>query len=566
MDVLRRFLTIQFPYPDLFSQRRADSLAKLCVAGLLLGVAFLGFVLILSAQGGTPDSAIVASIPVAIAGSFLAVSLANRGWLQVGAWVYVGLVLVAAFWQVSANGLFHEAVLVLAVPLIVAGLLFNRRNIAVLTIIEVIMVVALAANLFRGADLAVQDSVVRRVPPILILIVFSGGVQWLLVNQFYSSLGQVEAVRQQLKGVNMLTQAVNRMNQEERIIQTFCQTIQHDFGLYQVLVYLRDVESPGTFQPRGASGMAAQRVVLEARPVSLAADLPLTQAVKERSPIVVRVTDLANMRGGFLPGTNSQLIQPVIAGDEIIGVLDLQSTDPAAFDPQFVETMGGLARQLGMAIRNAVLRVDLERAQTELEQFNTHMERNAAEIQRLRRQAAGIVWERFFRERRKDTLGYDQTPASEAPVPGEDISPTMAEVLQSGKVTVKVVPEGHVLSLPVILRGQVLGAMEFTIKRQGELPERMIELATTVAERLSLALDNARLVEQTQALASREQQIGRVSSRLQTASSMEALLNVAAEEFNQAVGSTLTHIRLQLAEDQPETKPVPQMERGGGAA
>jgi GAF domain-containing protein len=564
MDVLRRYLTIQFPYPDLLSQRRADSLARLGLIGLLLGASLIGLVLVLILQGADTDPTTLAMIPFAILGSFLAIFLANRGWLAAGSWVYVGLTLAAAFGLASVNGLFSESAMVLAAPLFVAGLLFDRRSIVALTVLEIVGVLVLAGSL-AGSETAASDLLLRRVPPIAILVAFFGAAQWLLVNQFYASLSQVEAARQQLKAVTALARTLNRPGQEDRIIQAFCQSIQHDFDLYQVLLYLRDPDSPGTFHPRGASGMAAQRLVLEGHSVSLAADLPLTQAVKERSPIVARSTDLANMRAGFLPGTNIQLIQPVIYGDQIVGMLDLQSTDPLAFDEQMIETLGGLARQLGMALHNAVLSVDMQRAQTELEQFNVHMERSAAEIQRLRRQAAGIVWERFFRERHKDILGFDQTPGAETPIPGEDITPTMAEVLQTGQVAVTPTPEGHVLGLPVILRGQVLGAMEFTLKRQGDVPERLVDLATTVAERLSLALDNARLVEQTQALASREQQIGRVSSRLQTARSMEALLNVAAEEFNQAVGSTLTHIRLQLSEEQTETKPTPRLERGGGA-
>jgi hypothetical protein len=354
MDVLRRYLTIQFPYPDLLSQRRADSLARLGLIGLLLGASLIGLVLVLILQGADTDPTTLAMIPFAILGSFLAIFLANRGWLAAGSWVYVGLTLAAAFGLASVNGLFSESAMVLAAPLFVAGLLFDRRSIVALTVLEIVGVLVLAGSL-AGSETAASDLLLRRVPPIAILVAFFGAAQWLLVNQFYASLSQVEAARQQLKAVTALARTLNRPGQEDRIIQAFCQSIQHDFDLYQVLLYLRDPDSPGTFHPRGASGMAAQRLVLEGHSVSLAADLPLTQAVKERSPIVARSTDLANMRAGFLPGTNIQLIQPVIYGDQIVGMLDLQSTDPLAFDEQMIETLGGLARQLGMALHNAVL-------------------------------------------------------------------------------------------------------------------------------------------------------------------------------------------------------------------
>lgn len=67
----------------------------------------------------------------------------------------------------------------------------------------------------------------------------------------------------------------------------------------------------------------------------------------------------------------------------------------------------------------------------------------------------------------------------------------------------------------------------------------------TVANRLGLALENNRLLEQTQAQAQRERKASEVANILLTATSIETLIELAAENFNEALSAINTRIYLE---------------------
>jgi GAF domain-containing protein len=78
-------------------------------------------------------------------------------------------------------------------------------------------------------------------------------------------------------------------------------------------------------------------------------------------------------------------------------------------------------------------------------------------------------------------------------------------------------------------------------------------LARVIAQRLALALDNIRLYEQAQSIADRERIANQVAARLQAKTDIDALVDAAAQSFQQALGATRTTIRLNLPE-QPSGK------------
>jgi len=89
--------------------------------------------------------------------------------------------------------------------------------------------------------------------------------------------------------------------------------------------------------------------------------------------------------------------------------------------------------------------------------------------------------------------------------------------------------------------------------------QRQIELAGTVALRLGGALENKRLLEQTQAQALRERQAGEVANMLIGATDVRSLLELAADSFNDTLGAVQTQIYLEsqlLPDISPATSPV----------
>ena len=65
-----------------------------------------------------------------------------------------------------------------------------------------------------------------------------------------------------------------------------------------------------------------------------------------------------------------------------------------------------------------------------------------------------------------------------------------------------------------------------------------------VTSRLAVALESNRLFEQTQAQAQRERKASEIGSLLLSVTDIDAVLNLAAENFNEALGAVHTRVVL----------------------
>jgi GAF domain-containing protein len=83
------------------------------------------------------------------------------------------------------------------------------------------------------------------------------------------------------------------------------------------------------------------------------------------------------------------------------------------------------------------------------------------------------------------------------------------------------------------------------------LNQEDLDLIETVAEQVALALEGARLFDQTQRDAEREHTINRVTSRIRNARSVDEVLAVAAQELRLATRAARSVVEIMPATDQP---------------
>ena len=72
------------------------------------------------------------------------------------------------------------------------------------------------------------------------------------------------------------------------------------------------------------------------------------------------------------------------------------------------------------------------------------------------------------------------------------------------------------------------------------------------ADRLALALENARLVQDAQRLAMRERQINVISAQVQQSTNLETLLQNTVRELGNALGMPKTFIQIGLVNSGPK--------------
>ncbi len=241
----------------------------------------------------------------------------------------------------------------------------------------------------------------------------------------------------------------------------------------------------------------------------------------------------------LLSQTKTEVAFPMRIGNQVIGALDMQSYDDLAFTTNDVATFQALADSIALVMDN-VRQFDNARQRVEENQQLAEQARNAlAEVQRLNKRLIGRAWSDYLRDQ-PESLGLTYDLESGAVSQEAEWTSTLEQAI---KGTV-IVQEDNIVSIPLVVRGQVIGAMEFELSEDGEMSADDIEMLKEVSERFGLAAENTRLLEQSQRSAQREALINVVSSRLQTTNNVEATLAEAARSLSELLQAERVVVRL----------------------
>jgi GAF domain-containing protein len=107
------------------------------------------------------------------------------------------------------------------------------------------------------------------------------------------------------------------------------------------------------------------------------------------------------------------------------------------------------------------------------------------------------------------------------------------------------------MAVPLIIGDQVLGVLDVQSSRINAFTEEDANIQTTLASQVSTALQNARSFEQAQQQAERESMLNTIGQKIQSATSVEAVLQIAARELGRALGAPLTIAQLGMAASGP---------------
>jgi GAF domain-containing protein len=231
-----------------------------------------------------------------------------------------------------------------------------------------------------------------------------------------------------------------------------------------------------------------------------------------------------------LPNTHSEVALPLRAGGKTIGALDVQSIASGAFTSEDIDILSLLADQISISIQNVQLFEETRLA--------------LAESQTTYRQSARTSWNEIARQ---GVYGFRYLNGTIEPVQGQSVN-LSPDTTKTGK---KIVPNPdvsnpEVLSLPIGVRGEVLGSLNIrqpgrnTAWKEGE-----IRLYQSIVDRLSFALENARLMEETTKRAERDRTITDIADKLGATTRTEAILRTAAEELSRVIQGTEVLVQLQ---------------------
>lgn len=325
---------------------------------------------------------------------------------------------------------------------------------------------------------------------------------------------QFEAVAQVLK-------AISSVQDLEPLLPRLTQVISEQFNTYHSGIFLLDNEREFAVlraaNSEGGQKMLARKHKLQVGQTGIVGFVTATGQPR----IALDVgADAVFFDNPDLPDTRSEIALPLRYAGEIIGALDVQSTEPNAFRQDDVDVLITLADQVAVAINNALA---IEEAR-----------KSFAEAQSAIGETTLEAWEVM----RPRTLGpgFTLTESSIKPLQQPLDSEYAQSAINKGEAVLS--KNKNEFSVPIRLRGEVVGVMHLSTRDSAKLTDDNVDIARAVAERLSLAIETSTLLQATQHRADLERVTTDITSRISASTRFDAILQTAAQELSRALGSS----------------------------
>lgn len=279
----------------------------------------------------------------------------------------------------------------------------------------------------------------------------------------------------------------------------------------------------------------------------------------------------------LLAETRSELALPLIARGELLGVLDVQSREPEAFQEEDISILQILANQVAVNIDNARL---FEQTETRLNETQTLFELNALltttlDVGEIYRRAARAFtrefavprcalssWEReantvttraeFVHDianEMVDTFDMDYQVYDLANHPGTLHTLQTHEPLiryaddpdleESERKILQDLDQSSCLELPLVRGDEAIGIVElFRTAQQPPFNLREIQLAQAMANQTAIALENATLASEARARVAQLSTLNRLSIKLSLAPTLKEVFTGARREIMSMIEAT----------------------------
>jgi GAF domain-containing protein/HAMP domain-containing protein len=320
-----------------------------------------------------------------------------------------------------------------------------------------------------------------------------------------------------------------RLRDLDELLRQVTRLISQRFGFYHVGIFLLDERSEYAVL-RAANSEGGQRMLgrghkLKVGQVGIVGFVAATGQPRMASDVD---EDTEFFNNPDLPLTHSEMALPMIAGKKTLGVLDVQSTQQAAFSEEDITTLKVLADQLVIAIENARLFTENQNALDAARRAYGQMGREG--------------WQRLLREARTD-LGFISLGEEEVRPASGDVSPELIQTLRAGEPVLG--SSAATLYLPVQVRGQGIGAIRLDKKAaRGSWSDEDVALARALAEQLGTALESARLYNDISQRAEREFAISEIVSKIGSSIQLDTILRTTVQELGQVLGDTEVILQL----------------------
>jgi GAF domain-containing protein len=359
-----------------------------------------------------------------------------------------------------------------------------------------------------------------------------------LVQKRVEFQNNLDKRRLRLVTTRQISREISHQSNVEKLLHDSVELIRTQLSYQYVSLFLSDDRDENAFL-KAASGEGSQALLDRNFRIRIH-EMGIISNVITRGEAHI-ANDLSEESGPnryfIRPNSQSELTLPLRFGQKVIGALDVQSTTKNAFDDEDIDLLQSVADQLATVIDKTSQIQALQNKVTSLEETYRSYTRG--------------TWQSHL-ESTKSNLSYAYINGAletdfDQPQTAEDALTIGEAVIAPANSDINPDAEDAILSVPILLRDQILGVVN--IKYHGpSIPDDLSALVNNASDRLALALENARLLEQIQERAEREHLVGEISTKLRSANDIDSILRTTVSELGKTLGIDEVRIQLKSAE------------------
>ncbi len=368
-----------------------------------------------------------------------------------------------------------------------------------------------------------------------------------LEQRIGTNMAELEKANRQVQERTTRFQIVSEISQEissnvdqspRELLNLIARSISEKLGFYHVGIFLLDKNREFAVL-RAANSQAGQRMMERRHQLKVGGTGIVGYVSQAGRPRIAldTGTDAVFFNNPDLPKTRSEIAIPLKYGARVIGVLDVQSTLPSAFKDEDANLLSTLANQIAIVIYNIL-------TMEEHGEYRASPRRAIESGKQRRKQAMQIGYSYLS----------DGTIASAPPLS----DPATEKALASGETVVLVQPSRNIpstLAVPVKFRDQVIGIIHIqATEKNRRWTEDEVAMVQSVSDRAALALENARLFEETVRRADQEETIAKVTTQIGASTDFKRILQTTIQELGQVLGTSRSFIQLAPMDDKEENQ------------